>query len=291
ADTEYTPMIGALWQPDEQIVERDGYLDVEAADTEFTPMVGALWQSDEPIIERDGCLDVEAADTEYTPMIGALWQPDEQIVERDECMSTGGFPYYDKELYLEMDSKIPSSSQGARPQFLSKDIKSCAPSCFDLVASSGYVWKSDRYFKEVYGNGIEDIITLDSTWWISRHYGMGLKGSYWSANGRVIGIPEPTNVWQIPLVFSLKGRIGSTFQVYGSIGVDFIIVCESNFLGEANQRAWGGEVEGGINYFFYKQIYLNAACRYIYSRKFITAVQDTADFGGLDVRAGIGFSF
>ena len=52
-------------------------------------MVGALWQSDERIIERDGCLDVEAADTEYTPMIGALWQPDEQIVERDECMSTG----------------------------------------------------------------------------------------------------------------------------------------------------------------------------------------------------------
>ena len=224
-------MEDASWQVEETLdadekTNRESLYKIEAADTEYTPMIGALWQSDERIIERDGCLDVEAADTEYTPMVGALWQSDERIVERDECMSTGGFPYYDKELYLEMDSKIPSSSQGARPQFLSKDIKSCAPSCFDLVASSGYVWKSDRYFKEVYGNGIEDIITLDSTWWISRHYGMGLKGSYWSANGRVIGIPEPTNVWQIPLVFSLKGRIGSTFQVYGSIGVDFIIVCE-----------------------------------------------------------------
>ncbi|MCX6994571.1 MAG: hypothetical protein NTY13_01865, partial [Chlamydiae bacterium] len=86
ADTEYTPMIGALWQSDERIIERDGCLDVEAADTEYTPMVGALWQSDERIIERDGCLDVEAADTEYTPMVGALWQSDERIIERDGCL-------------------------------------------------------------------------------------------------------------------------------------------------------------------------------------------------------------
>ena len=191
--------------------------------------------------------------------------------------------------YAETGVKECTVNRGAAPHPSCQDP--CWLSCYDLAASTGYVWKGDGHFRDTYAKGIENIITLDTTWWMFRNYGLSLKGSYWAANGTVIGTQESTSIWQVPLALSLKGRIGSRFQAYGSIGVDLILTRESNFLGVANETGWGGEVEAGLNYYIYKQFYITAAIRYIYCRKYITAVQDRADLGGTDLRGGLGVSF
>ena len=164
-------------------------------------------------------------------------------------------------------------------------------SIFDLTATTGYVWQSDSHFKQVYGKGIQDVITIDGCYWPFRHFGIGIQGSYWLANGKTTILKKSTRLWEVPLNLYLEGRIGQMFQLHGSLGTGIIFVNEKSYLGSVSHQAWSGEAEVGIDYYFFKKSYLSAALQYLYSGKEISETQERVALGGLNLRAGIGISF
>jgi hypothetical protein len=164
-------------------------------------------------------------------------------------------------------------------------------STFDLAATTGYVWKTDSHFKQVYGNGIQNVITIDGCYWPFRHFGVGIQNGYWLAHGKTTVSKRSTRVWEVPLNFYLQGRIGHLLQLHGSLGTGVIFVNEKSYLGTVSQQAWSGEAEAGIDYYFFKRAYLAFAVQYLYARKEIKETHNQADFGGVNVSGGIGISF
>lgn len=164
-------------------------------------------------------------------------------------------------------------------------------STFDLAATTGYVWKTDSQFKQVYGKGIQDIITIDGCYWPFRYLGVGIQSGYWLAHGKTTISKRPTRLWEVPLNLYLQGRIGRSFQLHASLGTGVIFVNEKSYLGNVSHQTWSGEAEVGMNYYFFKQAYLTVDLQYLYARKKISETHERADLGGLNARGGIGVSF
>jgi len=168
----------------------------------------------------------------------------------------------------------------------------CLPP-IDVAVTTGYIWKNDCRFKEIYGEGIQDVITVDVCGWFSECFGIGLKGSYWEAEGRTPVCRLHTNVHEIPLIGYVRREIefDCTFAAYASLGGGIIFVREKSELGKVNTDTWGGEAEIGLNYYFFKNFYLTTAFRYLYFKKKIAGIDERADFGGYGLRGGLGISF
>lgn len=197
--------------------------------------------------------------------------------------------FFSNKVYSAPTPKKPKYTRVQPPKPL--PVIHCKRSTVDLALSTGYIWKNDHHFKKVYGQGIEDIITLDGCYWFSRYVGVGLKGSYWSADGKTTVLKKSTHVKEVPAIAYLRARIGCVIQLYGSLGVGGIYVHEKSYLGQVNTSAWCGEAEIGLNYYFAKHIYLTTAFRYLYSRKEIHSLHENADFGGYGIRGGLGCDF
>lgn len=157
--------------------------------------------------------------------------------------------------------------------------------CCDVAISTGYIWKRDRLFQEAYGRGIQDVITVDGCCRIWRFLGMGVKSGYWKAQGKAAVCHK--EISEIPILCYLRGKIGCTFQAYVSLGGGLIFVEEKSCLGHAKEYPWGGEVEAGLKYYFFRSCYLTTALRYL----FFPTSKEKGDFGGYGIRAGIGISF
>ena len=167
--------------------------------------------------------------------------------------------------------------------------ESCTDQNFDFALTSGYIWKNDNHFKEVYGRGIPDIITADACYYPWRHGGLGVKASYWHASGKTTVFRQKTNLQEVPLIFYLRGKVGCHLQAYASLGGGAIFVTEKSYLGKARNTVGIGEAEVGINYSACKRFYITTAFRYLFPRTSIN--QEKHDFGGYGLRAGLGVSF
>lgn len=155
----------------------------------------------------------------------------------------------------------------------------------DLALSSGFVWKQDGHFKHTYGKGIPNWITIDGCCWFYKHIGLGITTSYWEKEAK----HGHKKMQEVPLVLYLRGKIGGALQGYASLGGGVIFAHEKTGHGTDKKNVGGGQAEIGINYFFSKNYFVTAAGRYLYFRK--SNAGETKNFGGTDLRAGIGVSF
>lgn len=160
---------------------------------------------------------------------------------------------------------------------------------FDFALTSGYIWKNDNGFKQVYGNGIPDIITADACYYPWRHWGLGIKTSYWHASGNTTFLKCKTTLQEVPLIFYLRGKVGCRLQAYASLGGGAIFVTEKSYLGKVKDAVGIGEAEVGISYYACKNFYITTAFRYLFPK--ISINKEKHDVGGYGLRAGLGFSF
>jgi hypothetical protein len=166
----------------------------------------------------------------------------------------------------------------------------CAPSIFDLVFTSGFIWKVDRVFKEVYGVGIPDLITVDGCYYLSDYFGIGIKTSYWERKGKEIIPDQPPKIQEVPLITYLRARVGYGIQGYISLGGGATFVKENRDPIHFKKAVGIGEVEAGINYYIHRFSYFSCAFRYLFPRQSFEETTLT-DFGGLGLRVGLAFSY
>lgn len=166
-------------------------------------------------------------------------------------------------------------------------------SCFTGAFSAGYVFKRGCTFKEVYGNGIVNVITADGCYYPWKHWGIGTKISYWRGNGRTTFLKKHSVLQEVPLTFYLRRthdfRCG--LQTYASLGGGIAWIREHSYLGKACLFKGIGEAEVGINYPIWRCLNLTGAFRYLFPRQSQRDSTQKVDVGGFDLRAGIEFPF
>lgn len=162
---------------------------------------------------------------------------------------------------------------------------------FLTTFSAGYVFKNDCLFKQVYGHGMINILTADSCYYPWECWGLGVKASYWRAKGRTTFLQQCTWLRSVPVTFYVRRvkEFESGLQAYLSLGGGIVWVKEKSYL--ATQRATKGigEVEVGLNYPVCGSFSLMTAFRYLFPPQ--SQNGEKMDFGGCDLRAGIGFSY
>lgn len=163
---------------------------------------------------------------------------------------------------------------------------------YTCALSTGYVFKhDDSYFKEVYGHGIENIITADGCYYPWESWGIGAKVSYWRAKGRTTFFRNRTCLYEVPLTCYVRKTFDfwSCLQWYASLGGGVMFMKEKSYLGSVHRHKGIGECEIGLNYFVWHCFDITAAFRYLFPRERVCGKK--ADIGGFDLRAGIGFSY
>ncbi len=164
---------------------------------------------------------------------------------------------------------------------------------FSSVAfTTGYVFKHDHIFKEVYGHGIQNVITADACYYPKELWGIGAKLSYWRARGKTTFYKQCTCLREIPLTFYLRRLFDSCYeglQGYASLGAGAIFIKEKSYLGRVKRTKGIGELELGFNYQTCGDLDITGAFRYLFPREKIRGQKH--DVGGFDFRAGIGYSY
>jgi hypothetical protein len=157
--------------------------------------------------------------------------------------------------------------------------------------TAGYVFKHGCEFENVYGKGITNIITADGCYFPWEHWGFGAKVSYWRAKGKTAFLQQCTLLQQVPFIVYVRARkeFACRLQLYGSLGGGFTWVKETSYLPTERFIKGLGEIEVGVNYPIWRCINLVAAVRYLFPPQ--KQCGESVDFGGVDVRAGIGFTF
>ncbi len=168
---------------------------------------------------------------------------------------------------------------------------------FTSAFSAGYVFKhDDRFFKEVYGRGMGNVITgdvcyypfYDCPW---QYWGVGGKISYWLAFGKTTFFKRHTTLHEVPLTVYIRRIIDlkCCLQLYGSLGGGAAWMREKSYLGKVHHWKGIGEVEVGLTYPLWYCFDFTSAFRYLFPRQKQSHIK--IDVGGFDLRAGIGFSF
>lgn len=162
---------------------------------------------------------------------------------------------------------------------------------FSNALTSGYVFKHNARFQEVYGHGIVNIITGDGYYYFCKHWGLGATLGYWRAQGTTNFLQQHTLLQQVPLTIVGKGQytFDYGFKLYGALGAGFIWTKEKSYLGDVKTTKGIGTLEVGLNYQVWRFIEMTAAFRYLFPPQ--NQAGHTIDVGGCDLRAGIGFSF
>lgn len=165
----------------------------------------------------------------------------------------------------------------------------CSP--FLLAFTAGYVFKHhDAIFKEVYGRGIPNLITVDGCYFPWETWGLGTKISYWRTKGKTTVLKETTHLQEEPLTFYLRKTVPlNRFQVYASLGGGVIFIQEKSYLGNIKRHKGIGELEVGAHCALWRFLNATAAFRYLFPRESICG--QTVDTGGFDLRAGLSFTF
>lgn len=164
--------------------------------------------------------------------------------------------------------------------------------CFTTALTTGFVFKHDDcVFKQVYGHGIQNVITADGCYYPWERWGIGAKVSYWRAKGLTTFFKQCTKLHEIPITFYLRRTTDRCcdLQGYVSLGGGVALIREKSYMGCVDQHPGIGEFEVGFNYRMWNCFDLTGAFRCLFSGDCLCSTK--ADAGGLDLRVGIGASY
>ena len=161
-----------------------------------------------------------------------------------------------------------------------------------IAFTSGYVFKhDDALFKQIYGYGMGNLITIDSCYQFKCSWWLGTKLSVWFARGHTPTFKRRTTLTEVPLTFYLGKSISfdNCLQLYAALGGGVTWINENSYLGNAHTTKGIGEVEAGLFYPISCHVNFTSAFRYLFPRQKQNKIQ--MDPGGFDLRAGIEVPF
>lgn len=166
------------------------------------------------------------------------------------------------------------------------------PSPWMAAFTSGYVFKhDDNAFKNVYGQGIGNVMTGDLCYYFCNNWGVGAKASYWLAVGRTTFFRTRAFLQEIPMTAYVRKAFDfdSGLRIYGSLGGGAIWSKEK--ANGVHTKIWKGigEAEAGLNFPVCNMYNFTFAFRYLFPRQKVGLAK--RDFGGFDLRAGLGINF
>jgi hypothetical protein len=163
--------------------------------------------------------------------------------------------------------------------------------CYSLALSAGYVFKNDCQFKDVYGHGIVNIITVDGCYYPWECWGVGAKVSYWRTTGQTDFLQQCTTLQEVPFIIYLRRRhnFDCGLQLYGSLGGGVAWIREESYLGCAELHKGIGEIEIGLNYPLWRCLNIMSEVRYLFPPQCDGCEQ--VDVGGVDLRLGFEIGF
>ena len=164
---------------------------------------------------------------------------------------------------------------------------------FSTALTAGYVFKNESNFKNVYGPGVANAITADLCYYFYHKWGLGTKVSYWLNHGKTTLLKQRTDLQEVPLTFYIRRAhdFDCGLRIYLSLGGGVIWLKEKSYLGSEKLTKGIGEVEIGLNYTIWRFIGITGAFRYLFPSQSQHHHGKKVEVGGLDLRAGIGFSF
>ncbi len=169
--------------------------------------------------------------------------------------------------------------------------KSAPPGRLYIALGVGYHMKSDRYFKQVYGNGTANY-TIEAGYWVMRNLALGIKLNYLHKKGKTLLLQSETSLRQIPVMGYLKAGFGfgGGWRAYGALGFGYLFFKEESYIGtiEDSHPGWG--LESGLEYSFTRNLYFVGAIGFQSFRKSFPGLGETQQLGGVDIRVGIGIS-
>ncbi len=162
---------------------------------------------------------------------------------------------------------------------------------FFTAFTAGYAFKNDSKFTCVYGHGMANAITADFCYYPWEVWGLGAKLSYWRAKGHTTFLRQCSLIQEVPFTIYLKRikQFKCDLTAYASLGLGFAWLKEKSYLGTAHTTKAIGELELGLQYPVWRCINITGAFRYLFPPQ--TQSCEKIDVGGIDLRAGIGFSF
>ncbi len=170
---------------------------------------------------------------------------------------------------------------------------------YTLAFSSGYVFKNDCLFKDIYGFGAINVITTDFCYYPWHVWGLGAKVSYLRAKGHTSFLSFCTLMQEVPVTFYARRahNFDCGLQLYGSLGGGFALIKEKSYLATITAYKGVGEIEVGLHYKLWECLNFTSAFRYLFPRQFLNcnkceaAEHTKIDVGGCDLRAGFSFLF
>lgn len=164
-------------------------------------------------------------------------------------------------------------------------------SCGSIALSAGYVFKHDCTFKQVYGRGIANLITVDGCYYPWECWGIGAQVSYWRKRGRTTFLKQRTHLREIPVILSIRRKkdFDCGLRLYGSLGGGIVWGKEKSYLGCVKVHKGIAAVEAGLEYPIWCDLSITGAVRYLFPRQ--SQAGHKVTIGGADLRAGLSWAF
>jgi opacity protein-like surface antigen len=156
--------------------------------------------------------------------------------------------------------------------------------------SLNFQWKNDPYYEQVYKRGVPGFVA-ETGYWILPHLAAGLKFNYMAQKGKTSLFKEETNLRQVSLMGYAKISTGEKFKPFLSLGVGCLFYKEESYIAKVDENHFGWEIEGGINYYVNRTIFILSSIRLQSFLKYFEGLDEKQQLGGIDIRIGIGHLF
>ena len=159
---------------------------------------------------------------------------------------------------------------------------------FTVKLRSSIFIPQDNFFEEIYGEGFAYGLEIDILLW--KKLDLWASGNYFSKQGKLTYTQEPTKLKILPIEWGLRYRfLSKKICLYTGIGLGYVSLRESNFIGDVNTKKLGYNLSlGGFLTLFHNVIF-DVFVRYSWYKVHPASIE--VNIGGYDIGIGIGYSF
>lgn len=159
---------------------------------------------------------------------------------------------------------------------------------FTVKLKSSIFVPQDNVFEEIYGEGLTYGIEIDILLW--KKLDLYASGNFFSKQGKLTFTQDPTTIRIFPIEWGLRYRfLNKRISLYAGIGLGYVSINESNFIGDVSTKNMGYNVGlGGFLSLFHNLIF-DVSVRYSWCE--IHPASIGVNIGGYDLGIAVGYSF
>ena len=146
----------------------------------------------------------------------------------------------------------------------------------------------ENYFESIYGGGFTYGTEIDIVLW--KKIDLWASGYFFSKQGELTFTKDPTDLKIFPIEWGLRYRfLSKRINLYAGIGLGYVSLKESNFIGDVSTRNMGWNLGLGGFVTLFQNLILDVFVRYSWC--IVNPASIKVNIGGYDIGMGIGYSF